>query len=227
MRIFVSGNEDNLILKHSRDENSGDIMSNEENKIKEEELQQEAVEVEADVIGSDEDIDWNQDVEAEVLDEQESKIAQLEAALLASEARIKEQQEGVLRARADVENMRRRSEQEIDKARKYALGRFVEELLPVLDNLERAIQAVDNENEVIKPFLEGVELTHKTFVDAVAKFGVTVINPEGEPFNPEYHQAMSIQESPDHESNTVMFVMQKGYELNGRVVRPAMVMVAK
>ncbi|MCG3732909.1 nucleotide exchange factor GrpE [Vibrio cincinnatiensis] len=202
-------------------------MSNEENKIKEEELQQEAVEVEADVIGSDEDIDWNQDVEAEVLDEQESKIAQLEAALLASEARIKEQQEGVLRARADVENMRRRSEQEIDKARKYALGRFVEELLPVLDNLERAIQAVDNENEVIKPFLEGVELTHKTFVDAVAKFGVTVINPEGEPFNPEYHQAMSIQESPDHESNTVMFVMQKGYELNGRVVRPAMVMVAK
>ncbi|MCG3729390.1 nucleotide exchange factor GrpE [Vibrio cincinnatiensis] len=202
-------------------------MSNEENKIKEEDLQQEAVEVEADVVGSDEDIDWNQDVEPEELDEQESKIAQLEAALLASEARIKEQQEGVLRARADVENMRRRSEQEIDKARKYALGRFVEELLPVLDNLERAIQAADNENEVIKPFLEGVELTHKTFVDAVAKFGVSVINPEGETFNPEYHQAMSIQESPDHESNTVMFVMQKGYELNGRVVRPAMVMVAK
>lgn len=227
MRIFVSGNEENLILKHNCDENSGDIMSNEENKIKEEDLQQEAVEVEADVVGSDEDIDWNQDVEPEELDEQESKIAQLEAALLASEARIKEQQEGVLRARADVENMRRRSEQEIDKARKYALGRFVEELLPVLDNLERAIQAADNENEVIKPFLEGVELTHKTFVDAVAKFGVSVINPEGETFNPEYHQAMSIQESPDHESNTVMFVMQKGYELNGRVVRPAMVMVAK
>ncbi|NAW68416.1 nucleotide exchange factor GrpE [Vibrio sp. V26_P1S5P106] len=202
-------------------------MSNEENKIKEEELQQEAVDVEAEIVGSDEDIDWNQDVEPEELSEQESKIAQLEAALLASEARVKEQQESVLRARADVENMRRRSEQEIDKARKYALGRFVEELLPVLDNLERAIQAVDNENEAIKPFLEGVELTHKTFVDAVAKFGVTVINPEGEAFNPEYHQAMSIQESPDHQSNTVMFVMQKGYELNGRVVRPAMVMVAK
>ncbi|WP_099612044.1 nucleotide exchange factor GrpE [Vibrio fujianensis] len=202
-------------------------MSNEENKIKEEELQQETVDVEAEIVGSDEDIDWNQDVEPEELSEQESKIAQLEAALLASEARVKEQQESVLRARADVENMRRRSEQEIDKARKYALGRFVEELLPVLDNLERAIQAVDNENEAIKPFLEGVELTHKTFVDAVAKFGVTVINPEGEAFNPEYHQAMSIQESPDHQSNTVMFVMQKGYELNGRVVRPAMVMVAK
>ncbi|KQH83793.1 MULTISPECIES: nucleotide exchange factor GrpE [Vibrio] len=200
-------------------------MSNEENKIKDEELQQGAVEVEAEAVGTDADIDWNQD--ADELDEKEAKIAQLEAALLTSEERVKEQQDAVLRARADVENMRRRSEQEIDKARKYALSRFIEELLPVLDNMERAIQAADGENEVVKPILEGVELTHKTFVDAVAKFGLKEINPEGEAFNPEFHQAMSIQESPDHASNTVMFVMQKGYELNGRVVRPAMVMVAK
>ncbi|EKO3958164.1 nucleotide exchange factor GrpE [Vibrio fluvialis] len=200
-------------------------MSNEENKIKDEELQQDAVEVEAEAVGTDADIDWNQD--AEELDEKEAKIAQLEAALLTSEERVKDNQDAVLRARAEVENMRRRSEQEIDKARKYALSRFVEELLPVLDNLERAIQAADGENEIVKPILEGVELTHKTFVDAVAKFGLKEINPEGEAFNPEFHQAMSIQESPDHQSNTVMFVMQKGYELNGRVVRPAMVMVAK
>lgn len=200
-------------------------MSNEENKIKDEELQQDAVEVEAEAVGTDADIDWNQD--AKELDEKEAKIAQLEAALLTSEERVKENQDAVLRARAEVENMRRRSEQEIDKARKYALSRFVEELLPVLDNLERAIQAADGENEIVKPILEGVELTHKTFVDAVAKFGLKEINPEGEAFNPEFHQAMSIQESPDHQSNTVMFVMQKGYELNGRVVRPAMVMVAK
>ncbi|MBY8060677.1 nucleotide exchange factor GrpE [Vibrio fluvialis] len=200
-------------------------MSNEENKIKDEELQQDAVEVEAEAVGTDADIDWNQD--AEELDEKEAKIAHLEAALLTSEERVKENQDAVLRARAEVENMRRRSEQEIDKARKYALSRFVEELLPVLDNLERAIQAADGENEIVKPILEGVELTHKTFVDAVAKFGLKEINPEGEAFNPEFHQAMSIQESPDHQSNTVMFVMQKGYELNGRVVRPAMVMVAK
>ncbi|ENU5815826.1 nucleotide exchange factor GrpE [Vibrio fluvialis] len=200
-------------------------MSNEENKIKDEELQQDAVEVEAEAVGTDADIDWNQD--AEELDEKEAKIAQLEAALLTSEERVKENQDAVLRARAEVENMRRRSEQEIDKARKYALSRFVEELLPVLDNLERAIQAADGENEIVKPILEGVELTHKTFVGAVAKFGLKEINPEGEAFNPEFHQAMSIQESPDHQSNTVMFVMQKGYELNGRVVRPAMVMVAK
>ncbi|MGV1717696.1 nucleotide exchange factor GrpE [Vibrio furnissii] len=200
-------------------------MSNEENKIKDEELQQGAVEVEAEAVGTDADIDWNQG--ADELDEKEAKIAQLEAALLTSEERVKEQQDAVLRARADVENMRRRSEQEIDKARKYALSRFIEELLPVLDNMERAIQAADGENEVVKPILEGVELTHKTFVDAVAKFGLKEINPEGEAFNPEFHQAMSIQESPEHASNTVMFVMQKGYELNGRVVRPAMVMVAK
>lgn len=205
-------------------------MSHEENKVKEEELHaQEAqldqvVEQEAEVIGSDADIEWDEDAP---VDEQEAKIAQLEAALLASEAKVQEQKDSVLRAKAEVENMRRRTEQEIDKARKYALKKFAEDLLPVIDNLERAIQAADTENEAVKPIVEGVELTHKTFVDVTAKFGLKEINPEGEAFNPEFHQAMSIQESPDHESNTVMFVMQKGYELNGRVVRPAMVMVAK
>lgn len=199
-------------------------MNNEENKIKEEELQQEVVGQDAEVVGTDADIDWNEQAE---VDEKESQIAQLEAALLSSEAKIQEQKDSVLRAKAEVENMRRRSEQEIDKARKYALSRFAEELLPVLDNLERTIQAADAENEVVKPLVEGVDLTHKTFIGVVEKFGLKEINPEGETFNPELHQAMSIQESPDHEPNTVMFVMQKGYELNGRVIRPAMVMVSK
>lgn len=200
-------------------------MSNEEIKNKDEQLQQDAVETEAEVVGTDADIDWNQ--AADEIDEKEAKIAQLEAALLVSEERVKEQQDSVLRARAEVENMRRRSEQEVDKARKFALSRFAEELLPVIDNLERAIQAADGEVEEIKPLLEGVELTHKTFVDTIAKFGLKEINPHGEAFNPEFHQAMSIQESAEHEPNTVMFVMQKGYELNGRVLRPAMVMVSK
>ncbi|MCL9783954.1 nucleotide exchange factor GrpE [Vibrio sp. S4M6] len=205
-------------------------MSNEENKVKEQELKSQEeqlnqeVDQDVDVVGSDSDIEWN---EEKPVDEQEAKIAQLEAALLASEAKVQEQQESVLRAKAEVENMRRRTEQEIDKARKYALNKFSEELLPVIDNLERAIQAADAENEAVKPLLEGVELTHKTFTDVVSKFGLKEINPEGETFNPELHQAMSIQESEDHEPNTVMFVMQKGYELNGRVIRPAMVMVSK
>ncbi|MGC9403879.1 MULTISPECIES: nucleotide exchange factor GrpE [Vibrio] len=200
-------------------------MSNEENKMNEEQLKQtENTERDADVVGSDADIEWNEEVQ---VDEQEAKIAQLEAALLTSEARIEEQKDSVLRAKAEVENMRRRTEIEIDKARKFAVNKFAEELLPVIDNLERAIQAADAENEVIKPILEGIELTHKSFQDALTKNGLKEINPEGEAFNPEMHQAMSIQESPDHESNSVMFVMQKGYELNGRVIRPAMVMVAK
>lgn len=198
-------------------------MSNEENKVTEEELDQiieEAEKVEAAAQEAEAELE-------EIGDEKDVKIAQLEAALLSSETKVKEQQDGVLRAKAEVENMRRRTETEIDKARKYALNKFSEELLPVIDNLERAIQAADNENEAVKPLLEGVELTHKTFVDTVSKFGLKEINPEGEAFNPELHQAMSIQESPDHEPNTVMFVMQKGYELNGRVIRPAMVMVSK
>ena len=202
-------------------------MSNEENKVNQEELhtqEAEAKEAEAEVVGSDADVEWNEESEQDI---QEAKIAQLEAALLSSEAKVKEQQDSVLRAKADVENMRRRTEQEMDKARKYALNKFAEELLPVIDNLERAIAAADAENEAVKPIVEGVEMTHKTFVDVVAKFGLKEINPEGEAFNPEQHQAMSIQESADHEPNTVMFVMQKGYELNGRVIRPAMVMVSK
>ncbi|PMH37528.1 nucleotide exchange factor GrpE [Vibrio sp. 10N.286.49.B3] len=199
-------------------------MSNEDKKVQEEQLQQEQVEQDVEAVGTEADIDWNPE---ETVAADESQVAQLEAALASSEAKIKEQTESVLRAKAEVENMRRRTEQEIDKARKYALNKFAEGLLPVIDNLERAMQAADAENEAVKPLLEGVELTHKTFVDTTAKFGLKEINPEGEVFNPEFHQAMSIQESPDHESNTVMFVMQKGYELNGRVVRPAMVMVAK
>ncbi|MFD2179804.1 nucleotide exchange factor GrpE [Veronia pacifica] len=156
-----------------------------------------------------------------------SRITELEAALEASEAKVKEQQDGVLRARADVENMRRRTEQEIDKARKFALERFAGELLPVIDNMERAVEMADKENDAIKPMVEGVELTLKTMKDTVEKFGLKELNPVGEAFNPELHQAMSIQESAEHEPNTVMLVMQKGYELNGRVVRPAMVMVSK
>lgn len=199
-------------------------MNNEKNTtIDKDELEQQVI----DAIGDEGDIEWNEGSEFDQLDENEAKIAQLEAALLSCEAKIKEQQDTVLRAKAEVENMRRRSEQEIDKARKYALNKFTEELLPVIDNLERAMLSADSENELVKPIIEGIDLTHKTFISTVSKFGLKAINPEGEQFNPELHQAMSIQESADHEPNRVMFVMQKGYELNGRVIRPAMVMVSK
>ncbi|SIN73387.1 molecular chaperone GrpE [Salinivibrio sp. ES.052] len=167
------------------------------------------------------------DIEQEETEAMIARITELEAALEASEAKVQEQQDSVLRARADVDNMRRRTEQEVDKARKFALEKFAGELLPVIDNLERAVEMADKDDESIKPMLEGVELTLKTMMDTIDKFGLKAIDPQGQPFNPELHQAMTIQESTEHEPNTVMMVMQKGYELNGRVVRPAMVMVSK
>lgn len=166
-------------------------------------------------------------VEGEVQSPEEQRIAELEAALLASEAKFADQKDSVIRAIADAENVRKRAEGEIDKARKFALERFAGELLPVADNLERALQVADPTNEAIKGVVEGVELTLKSFVNTIEKFGLKVIDPQGQPFNPEQHQAMGMQENAELPPNTVMAVMQKGYEINGRLLRPAMVMVTR
>ena len=157
----------------------------------------------------------------------EAEIALLHSELEAAKQTINDQKDSVVRAAADVENMRRRAAQDVEKAHKFALEKFANELLPVIDNLERAIEFSDKENEELKPVLEGIEMTVKSFNDAVAKFGVEIVNPQGELFNPEFHQAMSIQPSNDVAPNTVLAVMQKGYTLNGRLLRPAMVMVSK
>ncbi|MCF7500286.1 MULTISPECIES: nucleotide exchange factor GrpE [Pseudoalteromonas] len=157
----------------------------------------------------------------------EAEIALLHSELEAAKQTINDQKDSVVRAAADVENMRRRAAQDVEKAHKFALEKFANELLPVIDNLERAIEFSDKENEELKPVLEGIEMTVKSFNDAVAKFGVEIVNPQGEQFNPEFHQAMSIQPSNDVAPNTVLAVMQKGYTLNGRLLRPAMVMVSK
>tara|TARA_R110002072_G_scaffold150253_1_gene298528 strand:+ start:12899 stop:13510 length:612 start_codon:yes stop_codon:yes gene_type:complete len=139
--------------------------------------------------------------------------------------------DAALRAQADAQNVMRRAEQDVEKARKFALERFCNELLPVVDNLERALEATVgdavDDNEIVKPIAEGVELTLKSFLDALKKFNIEAVEPEGEPFDPQLHQAMSLVENPDVEPNTVIAVMQKGYTLNGRLVRPAMVMVSK
>ena len=135
--------------------------------------------------------------------------------------------DAALRAQADAQNVQRRAEQDVEKARKFALERFTNELLPVVDNLERALEAASGDDEAIKPIAEGVELTLKSFIDVLGKFNVEVVDPQGEPFDPNLHQAMSMVENPDVEPNSVIAVMQKGYTLNGRLVRPAMVMVSK
>lgn len=174
------------------------------------------------------DISDTEEVEAsEGLTVDEARIQELEQALANAEAKIAEQKDSVLRAKADSDNARRRAEAEVDKARKFALEKFAGELLPVADNLERALQVIDHENETLKPMVEGVEITLKSFVSTVEKFGVKIIDPQGETFNPEHHQAMSMQESADFAPNTVMAVMQKGYLLNSRLLRPAMVMVSR
>ena len=162
-----------------------------------------------------------------MLETPEEISAALEAELEAAQATIDGQKESVLRARAEMENAKRRAEAEVTKARKFALEKFAGELLPVVDNLERALQVADADNEAVKPLLEGVELTMKSFISTVEKNGLTMIDPQGEAFNPELHQAMSMQESADVAPNTVIAVMQKGYQINGRLLRPAMVMVSR
>jgi molecular chaperone GrpE len=142
------------------------------------------------------------------------------------EADLAEAKDAALRAQADAANVQRRAEQEVDKARKFALERFISELLPVVDNMERALEAAGTD-EAVKPIVEGVELTQKSLIDALQKHGVEPVDPMGEPFDPQIAQAMSMVENPEVEPNTVIAVMQKGYQLNGRLIRPAMVMVSK
>jgi len=142
------------------------------------------------------------------------------------EADLAEAKDAALRAQADAANVQRRAEQEIDKARKFALDRFVGELLPVVDNMERALSAAAD-SDADATITEGLELTLKSFMDALKKAGVEAVDPQGEPFDPQLAQAMSMVPNPDVEPNTVIAVMQKGYTLNGRLVRPAMVMVSK
>lgn len=133
----------------------------------------------------------------------------------------------VLRAQAEAQNARRRAEQDVEKAHKFGQEKIINDLLPVVDNLERALAAIDVNDEAFKAVVEGIELTHKSFVDSLKRHKVEQINPEGEPFDPQLHQAMSMVENADVEPNTVINVFQKGYTLHGRLVRPAMVVVSK
>lgn len=155
------------------------------------------------------------------------RIGELEAIVAATESEAQTRKDAALRAAAEVENVRRRAAQDVQKARDFALEKFATELLPVVDNLERALQSVDSENESTASLVEGIQMTHKSFTGTLEKFGVEIVDPQGQPFNPEHHEAMGMQESEEHPANTVIVVMQKGYLLNGRLLRPAMVMVSR
>ncbi|MDX9874321.1 MAG: nucleotide exchange factor GrpE [Spongiibacteraceae bacterium] len=140
---------------------------------------------------------------------------------------LTEAREQALRMAAEAQNQRRRAERDIENAHKFALEKFAGALLSVADNLERAIAASSKDDEVVKPLREGVELTLKGLLDVFAQFNIQPVDPAGAPFDPDLHQAMSIQENNEVEPNTVLHVMQKGYTLNGRLLRPAMVVVSK
>lgn len=138
-----------------------------------------------------------------------------------------EARDAVLRVQADMQNLRRRTERDVENAHKFALERFVGEMLPVVDNLERGLAAFEAAHEERNTLSEGVELTLKNLLDVLRKFQVEPIEPNGQPFNPELHEAMSAVPNPEVAPNTVLDVFQKGYQLNGRLIRPAMVVVSK
>lgn len=164
------------------------------------------------------------DASAEQVDPRDEKIANLEAQLAEAETR---ERDSVLRIKAEMENLRRRTELDVEKAHKFALEKFVNELLPVLDSLDRALEVADKNNDAMAAMVEGIELTRKSMLDVVAKFGVQVVADIDVPMDPNVHQAIAMVESDDVAAGNVLMVMQKGYTLNGRTIRAAMVSVAK
>ena len=158
--------------------------------------------------------------------EVDSEMMDLQFALGEAEKELADHREAMLRMQAEMVNLRKRLVRDLEKSRKFALERFAGELLPVADNLERALEAAGDSPDSAS-LIEGVELTLKSFMDVIAKNGIEVVDPMGEPFDPQVAQAMSMVENGDVEPNTVIAVMQKGYVLNGRLLRPAMVMVSK
>lgn len=171
----------------------------------------------------------NAEIEAELMDnmdaeaaeqEQQSETEQLKAQLAAAN-------DQVLRVQAEMQNVRRRAERDVESAHKFALDKFAADLLPVVDNLERALVSIDSADEGQKAVAEGLELTLKSFMELLARHKIEAVDPAGQPFDAELHQAVSMVPNPDLEHNTVMDVFQKGYTLNGRLVRPAMVVVSQ
>ena len=170
------------------------------------------------------EVQQEQPVEAE-LAAAYARINELETYIAEADNREKDIQ---LRAQAEIQNIRRRAEQDVEKAHKFALEKFSKELLTVVDNLERGLNALDTAvtDETTQALVDGVEMTHKEFISTLAKFGVEAVGVVGEVFNPELHQAISMQPAEGIEVNHISVVLQKGYTLQGRVLRPAMVMVA-
>ena len=173
---------------------------------------------------------WIQEGVDEVQDGAEDAVPDhAELTILLEDARGKADAhwDQVVRLQAEMDNLRKRSERDLANAHKFALEGFANELLPVKDSLEMGLAAFTTENADPEKLKDGVELTLQMLTAAMEKSAITEVNPENEPFNPDFHQAMSMQERDDVPPNTVVTVVQKGYLLNGRLIRPAMVIVSK
>ena len=197
-------------------------MSEQEQKIEtpEVEKQEDAVVEETQQTEPSQELDPLEEAIARVQELQEQLKTQIEEA-------ANKEQDILLRSRAEIENLRRRTEQDVEKAHKFALEKFSKDILNTIDNLERALATPANkEDESVKALFDGVELTLKELVSTVGRFGVEAVGVVGEAFNPDLHQAISMQPAEGFETNQISVVLQKGYTLNGRVIRPAMVMVA-
>jgi len=192
-------------------------MSNEE--ILDENQQDAAVDGE---VLTEEALEVVNETEGEALSAEEL-IDRLESA----EKKATDNWDQLLRTKAEMDNIRRRTQKDLENAHKFALEKFISEMLAVKDSLELGVEAAGQENANVDNLREGSELTLNMLSGVFEKFNVVELNPVGEKFNAEHHQAMSMQPSDEHEPNTVMAVMQKGYLLNDRLVRPAMVMVSK
>jgi grpE len=188
-----------------------------------EQKQEQNEELEQDLQSQEVDIEEQKQVE-DPLEEAIARVQELEAQLAET---AKKEQDLLLRTRAEIDNIRRRTEQDVEKAHKFALEKFAKDILNTIDNLERALATPANiEDESVKALFNGVELTLKELLATVARFGVEPVGVVGEIFNPALHQAISMQPMEGFETNQITTVLQKGYLLNGRVIRPAMVMVA-
>lgn len=196
----------------------------------EQELPEKAADEQAEVISeqsADTQVDNNVDDNSQPQAARNVNVEELSQKLEEAEQKATENWDKVLRIQAEMENLKRRTQKDLENAHKFALENFAKELLTVVDSLELGLQAAIGDSPEVQKFREGSELTLKQFEAVFSKFNIEVVNPLGQSFDPELHQAMAMQPSADAEPNSVINVFQKGYVLNGRLLRPAMVVVAK
>lgn len=172
-------------------------------------------------------VEVNETEAEEVVEKPVDEMTALKEALVKAEAKATDNYNLALRTKAESENAKRRQESDLSNARKFALEKFATDLLPVLDSMEMGLSAATDEAADVTKFQEGSEMAIKMFIATLEKFGAVPVNPQGEKFSPDLHQAMSMVENKELAPNTVLNVVQKGFTLNGRLIRPAMVIVSK